>query len=220
MPLPKATRTEVLAYAQAHLPAERWHVEFFDFVADARLRGHLGKEYWAARCIYKFLEGVQASASLQRAQVKLQVLQYASIYEAVLHYLLFSKYPDTPEVRALCETTRRVNIAVSRDLRARLVAQTRVPDGELVVMRATTDAADITKIRFDTKAETALALGLLSPALRDDIVKVFSARNAIHIHAEIKKNLNYQLDLSRKAYRRMQPLKRQVVERLTLDGRL
>lgn len=87
-------------------------------------------------------------------------------------------------------------------------------------MRATTAAADISKIRFDVKAGTAASLGLVTPSLRDDLVEVFSARNAIHLHAEIKKNLNYQLDLSRKAYRRMQPLKNQVVARLAVDGRL
>jgi hypothetical protein len=55
----------------------------------------------------------------------------------------------------------------------------------------------------------------MADALRDEVVEVFSARNAIHVHAEIRKSLDYQLDLSRKAYRRMQLLKRQVVERST-----
>jgi hypothetical protein len=220
MPLPKVTRTEVLSYAAAHIPDEAWHVHFFDFVSDPRLRGQLGKEYWAARCVYKMLEGVQASGSLLRTQVKVQVLQYASLYEAVLHYLLFTKYADAPAVQVLTQTTHRVNVAISQDLRARLVKQTKVPVGELVVMRATPTDADITKIRFDVKAATATSLGLVSISLRDDLVEVFSARNAIHLHAEIKKNLNYQLDLSRKAYRRMKPLKNQVVARLTADGRL
>ncbi len=220
MPLPKTTRADVLTYASAHIPDEDWHVEFFSFVADTRLRGQLGKEYWAARSIYKMLEGVQASGSLQRAQVKLQVLQYASLYEAVLHYLLFAKYQDTAEVRALTEGTHRTNVAVSRDLRAKLTATTRVPDAELVVMRVTAAEADITKIRFDAKAAAAAALGLVTEPLRKDLVEVFSARNAIHLHAEIRKNLQYQLELSRKAYRRMQPLQRQVVARLTTDGRI
>ena len=44
MPLPKTTRTEITDYAAAHIPNEEWHVQYFDFVADARLRRQLGKE--------------------------------------------------------------------------------------------------------------------------------------------------------------------------------
>jgi len=65
----------------------------------------------------------------------------------------------------------------------------------------------ITTIRFDAKAQAAANFGLITTTLRDDLVEVFSARNAIHLHAEINKNLNYQLELSKKAYRRMQPLR-------------
>ncbi len=100
------------------------------------------------------------------------------------------------------------------------MTQTRVPDVELVVMRETIGVADITKIRFDAKAAVAQRLGLVTADLRDDLVEVFSARNAIHLHAEIRKNLRYQLDLSIKAYRRMQPLREQIVARLTKDGKL
>ena len=202
------------------MPNENWHVDFFDFVADLSLRQRLGQEYWAARCIYKLLESVQASGSLQRAQIKVQVLQYASMYEAVLHYVLFERYQHTPEVRALGESPHRVKVAVSRELRVKLVTQTGVPDKELVVTRETVGVADITKIRFDTKAAVAERLGLVTADLRGDLVEVFSARNAIHLHAEIRKNLKYQLNLSMKAYRRMQPLREQIVARLTKDGRL
>ena len=220
MPLPNSTRDEVLGYAKAHIPDAKWHVDFFDFVGNQALRRRLGKEYWAARCVYKMLEGVRATGSLRRTQVKLQVLLYASIYEAVLHYVLFTKYKTAPQVRKLGENTRRVKVSVSRDLRAKLVAQTRIVDTELVVTRETPGVADITKIRFDVKAETAHALGLVTAGLRDDLIEVFSARNAIHLHAEIRKGLKYELELSKKAYRRLMPFRQQVRDQLTRDGKL
>jgi len=43
-------------------------------------------------------------------------------------------------------------------------------------------------------------------------------RNAIHIHAEIRKSLDYQIDLSKKAYKRMQPFKHQVVSGMSARG--
>lgn len=220
MPLPVSTRNEIIGYAQRDLPEETWFLDYFDFVTDTNLRKRLGAEFWSARLIYKLLESVRAMGGLQRAQIKLQVLQYASMYEAILHYLLFHVYHDTAVVRALMESPRRTKVAVSRELRAKLVLQTNIPESQLVVSRETVGKTDVTKIRFDAKAQTAVELGLITEALRDDLVEVFSARNAIHLHAEIKKNLNYQLELSKKAYRRMQPLKKQIVARLRSDGRI
>ncbi|WP_199173723.1 hypothetical protein [Comamonas sp. 26] len=74
------------------------------------------------------------------------------------------------------------------------------------------------KVRFDKKAECAAALGLIEDWLKDELIEFYEARNAIHIHAEIRKSLNYQLDLSKRAYLRMQPFKEQVSAALTARG--
>jgi hypothetical protein len=128
VPLPPATRNQIIEYAERDLSQESWFVDYFDFVTDTGLRKRLGAEFWSARLIYKLLESIGAAGSLLRAQIKLQVLQYASMYEALLHYLLFHVYHNTAEVRALMESPHRAKVAVSRELRAKLVAQTRVRD--------------------------------------------------------------------------------------------
>jgi hypothetical protein len=69
-------------------------------------------------------------------------------------------------------------------------------------------------VRFDKKAECATTLGLIEPWLRDELIEFYEARNAIHIHAEIRKSLDYQLDLSKRAYWRMQPFKEQIMAAL------
>lgn len=74
---------------------------------------------------------------------------------------------------------------------------------------------DISKVRFDKKADCAEALGLIAPWLKDEIIEFYEARNAIHIHAEIKKSLAYQLDLSKRAYMRMEPFIDQITENFT-----
>jgi hypothetical protein len=43
-----------------------------------------------------------------------------------------------------------------------------------------------------------------------EIIEISEARNAIHIHAETRKGLDYQLDLSKRAYLRMEPFIDQV----------
>jgi hypothetical protein len=74
------------------------------------------------------------------------------------------------------------------------------------------------QVRFDKKTDCAVELGLIKSSLRDDLVDFYEARNAIHLHAEIKKNLNYQLELSKRAYRRLKPFKEQICTRLTELG--
>ncbi|WAG12385.1 hypothetical protein NRZ32_04400 [Aeromonas dhakensis] len=73
---------------------------------------------------------------------------------------------------------------------------------------------DVTKVRFDKKADCAFQLGLIDEWLKDYLVEIYEARNAIHIHAEIRKSLDYQLELSRNAYRRMRPFIDQIKTRL------
>ena len=67
-----------------------------------------------------------------------------------------------------------------------------------------------TKVRFDRKAEYACSLGIIEPLLRDELIEFYEARNSIHIHAEIRKGLSYELYLSKRSYRRMQLFKEQV----------
>jgi hypothetical protein len=74
-------------------------------------------------------------------------------------------------------------------------------------------------VRFDRKAECAFQLGFIEDWLRDDLIEFYEARNSIHIHAEIRKSLKYQLDLSRDAYRRLQPFKEQISSKLADLGR-
>ncbi len=68
-----------------------------------------------------------------------------------------------------------------------------------------------TKVRFDKKAECAQALGIIEEWLATELIEFYEARNAIHIHAEIRKSLAYEIDLARRAYMRLQPLKEQII---------
>lgn len=88
-------------------------------------------------------------------------------------------------------------------------------DGKKIIPTyLSTGRTDESKVRFDKKAECATTLGLIKPWLKDELIEFYEARNAIHIHAEIRKSLDYQLDLSKRAYLRMQPFKEQIVAAL------
>ena len=99
----------------------------------------------------------------------------------------------------------------------------------MIEKRRNPNSKDKPDIRFDEKCRTAEKLGLLHTFvdkegnevnLLNEIIEIYSNRNGIHIIAEQRKNIQYELDLSKKAYRRMKPFIAQLKEKLEADGKI
>lgn len=156
MPLPESTRSEVVNYALADLPGDlAWHVSYFDFIGDSDLRGRLGQEFYAARCLYKLWEGLrideqwarQAQVQLQ-LQLQLQVQQYASIYEASVHHLLFVEAADEPIVQRLNEYRALVQRLLPGHIMDRIRRLDAEDANDIVGAVLATRRAQESKIRF------------------------------------------------------------------------
>lgn len=208
------TKTAVEAYINGHLADWNWHKDRFDFISDSTLRDRLADEFISTRYVYKLLEGMAADAWLLRAQIRLQVLSYASIYEAVIHHILFDNLSGNPDVQALTEFKMKKEISIPASKRAVLESALEHDGKEIIPTYEGIGRTDTTKVRFDRKAECAEKLGLIESWLKDEVVEFYEARNAIHIHAEIRKSLAYQLDLSKRAYMRMEPFVDQIKSNL------
>lgn len=204
------TKNIIKTYVAAHVANEAWHVAYFDFIGDKSLAQRLGEEFISTRYIYKILEGLEADDWMLRSQIRLQIMSYASIYEAVLHYLLFDCLSKDPQVVALTEFPTKKQISIPPSQLA-ILEKHLVHDGKKIVPTyEAVGKTDESKVRFDRKAECAAFLGIINSSLKDELIEFYEARNAIHIHAEIRKSLQYQLELSRRAYLRMQPFKEQI----------
>lgn len=86
-----------------------------------------------------------------------------------------------------------------------------------------------TQVRFDDKCRTAESLGLIHKFVNDngmevdlpsEIIEIYSYRNGIHIIAEQRKGISYELDLSKRAYRRMRPFVDQLKKKLVEDRKI
>lgn len=198
-------------YARKHIADEDWHKSFFNFIDDGKLAIRLGEEFLAARYIYKLLEGLEADNWLKRAQIRLQILSYASIYEAALHHILFVNEYDNQNVVALTKSTAKKEISIPAK-KLEILNEHLEHDGKKIIpMYEAVKKTDKSKVRFDKKAECAHTIGIIEESLKDELVEFYDARNAIHIHAEIRKGLDYEIDLSKRAYQRMQPFRDQVI---------
>ncbi|MGO1545599.1 MAG: hypothetical protein ACTHXA_14795 [Gulosibacter sp.] len=206
-------RSQTVEYARNDLAGDlAWHVSYFDFINDLERRDRLGQEFYAARYLYKLWESLRIDEPwATQSQVQLQVQQYASIYEASIHHLLFVEASNEPVVQRLSE----YRALVQRELPGHVMDRIRRLDAD--------DAEDIvgavhaprrtqeSKIRFDSKVAAAVDLGMINEGLGHEIAGYYTARNYIHIHAELRQeDFEWQIAFARDAYRRLKPFKEQV----------
>jgi len=200
-------------YARGDLPPREWFTDYFDFIRDPSLRERLSEEFYTTRYVYKLLEGLAVQRELQAAQVRLQVLQYASIYEAILHHLLFDVLKTEPRVQEMPFFQSLKKYSVPPAMRGTL-AELIHDDHQMVPAYYSKSQVSPSKVRFDDKARCVRDLGLIDSAMCDDLIAIYNARNAIHLHAELRKGISWELELSRTAYRRHKPLREQIVRGL------
>lgn len=211
MAFEQSVKNQINQYVGAHIADDTWHIAYFDFIDEPHLAKRLGEEFISARYVYKLLEGLEANDWLLRAQIRMQILSYASIFEAVIHHILFDVLKTQPQVVALTEFTTKKQISIPLASLTFLEKHLEHHGKKIIPTYETTGKTDESKVRFDKKAECAEALGLIESGLKHELIEFYEARNAIHIHAEIRKSLDYQLDLSKRAYWRMQPFKDQII---------
>ena len=92
MPLTAATQKLVLNYCDRDLPNPKWFADYFNFIDSEPLKQRLASEFYSARYVYKLGEGLAVGGERLQAHVKFQIVQYASIYEAIIIHLLWSKF--------------------------------------------------------------------------------------------------------------------------------
>lgn len=206
-------------YVDSHMGNDAFYGGYFAFISDAELRKRLEDEFRSARYIYKMLEGVQAEGWKLNAQVRIQILLYASIYEAVLHHVLLSDYKDSSEVAKLMTYRHLKPININQELMGQ-IREKYSPDNEVKVFQVHTESQqDERKILFEDKAKTAQELGLIDEPMYTVVTEVYSLRNAIHLHAELRREITYHLDKSKEAYWKLQGFCHQIAARMKADGK-
>lgn len=201
MPLDHDLRTEILAYCARDLPEESWFYDEFDFIEDIELRKRLAQEFYVARYIYKLGEALLVDGDRLHAHVKFQIVQYASIYEAIIVHLLWGKFSEHSVLAEIQyhETFKNAG-KFPEDIN---VSNT---DGEeifLCVKRQ--EKTNPFSIKFDDKVNAAVKIGFVESSIGEEVKEFYRLRNAIHLETAVKKSINYELEQSQLAYLRMKP---------------
>lgn len=212
MAFPDQLKIDVENYINKHHPNQALWEQYFDieFVSDANLASRLVQEMMAVRTVYQLLEGLRAKNELLRAQTKIQIITYASIYEAVLHHVIFkTALKDTQDVIKLLTKEKYVKRSLPSP------HNNLTHNGEkILTMAKVTDIRDERYIKFEEILLVGKTLSLIDQSLYDDLLELYNLRNAIHIHAEIAKGVNYELQISKKAHKLLKPFKSQIIDGL------
>ena len=213
-------------YCNNPLADESWYENKFEFIEDGDLRKRLIEEFKSIRFAYKLYEGLEAKNENLIFEVRYQILAYASIYEAVIHYVLYNYYQNTTEFHNMQYHTVPTRMSFSEKQMEDVKRILSKPDEDLMIYHLQERKKDETQVRFDDKCRAAEALGLINVFTNEqkdtinlpaEIIEIYSYRNAIHLVAEQRKGIKYELELSKKAYRRMQPFIDQIIDRLKHD---
>lgn len=226
MPFSEELKTSIYDYCNNHLPGDDWYLEEFDFIEDLVLRKRIIEEFKGIRFAYKLYEGLDAIDENLIFEVRSQILAYASIFEAVIHYILYKYYKETPEFHSLQYHTVPTKMGYGEKRIDDVKRVLSWKGGELYIFHDQERKKDETQVRFDEKCKAAEALGLLHTFTNDqgetidlpsEIISIYGYRNAIHLIAERRKGISYELELSKKAYLRMRPFVDQIKSGLKRD---
>lgn len=226
MPLEEKIKNAVYDYCNNHLPDESWYEDEFEFIEDATFRNRIIEEFRGIRFAYKLYEGIEAKAENQIFEVRHQIFSYATIYEAVIHYVLYTYYDKTDAFHNLQYHTTLAKVDIPGSKLAILNKELSHDGKSIVPMYMKERKKDDSQIRFDDKCRTAEEIGLLYKFTNKDgeeidlpseIIEIYGYRNAIHLVAEQRKGIAYEPELSKRAYRRMRPFIDQIKSKLRDD---
>ncbi len=215
MAFPNKVKEEIREYVYGHLPDESWYDQhFYPFIKNTSLRDRLIVEFKNARVIYKIFEGIQAENELLLAQIKTQVIMYVSIQEAAINYVIFELLKDTMPVQSILFQDRLIQIMIPQNKLEKLKSTLNHDGKKILTYHLEKRAVDKTKIRFDQKINACFSLEIIDDALKTDLIKLYEYRNTVHLEAELRKNLDYNLNMGLLAFRRVEGLSIQLAENL------
>lgn len=196
MPFDEDVKKKIFEYCKRDLPSYELDAVKLAFIKNSELRAIVVREFNSIRFAYKLFEGLEADQDKLIFEIKLQLIGYASIYEAILTYVLEIYFSSDSDIDGFIKHQNQ--------------------NGH--------NQNPLSWMSFRKKVEIAKRLLLIKNFASNDtqeiidfgkeLCDIYDSRNSVHILAEYNNGQKYYLDLSKKAYWRMKPFVEQVTQRL------
>lgn len=205
MALPKERITEVIKYCNRDLVPDQnyspdnqyhneWFISYFSFLRDPQVEKQLGDAFYQARFVYKLMNALNLPLAKQKGIVKFQIVQYASICEAVLDLAIDRYFKEEAETEfSINEFVKHPN-AISAD--------TKITCGstQLVLCKTKHRKGDLRRTRVDFKTKFGVSKGLISQATKESYDSLYDRRNNIHILKAAKSEYTPRLKEAKEAF--------------------
>jgi hypothetical protein len=155
----------------------------FDFIEDSKLRRKLTKSYRETVFVKNLTEKLSINCSDAHPLNEIQIIHYASIYEAILDYILETYFAiETGDLLKCTKYTKRT-----------IPNEFKISDskGALFLCRQKEEIKRLVDVQFGDRVKKAVDLGLVDSCIQADIVKLYDYRNHIHILKASKNEHNY-----------------------------
>ena len=186
MSLPKERITEVDRYCNRDLVPDQdfspddqyhneWFISYFSFLHDPQVEEQLGDAFYQARFMYKLMNALNLPLAKQKGIVKFQIVQYASICEAVLDLAINRFFKEDAENEFSVNELVKYPNAISAD--------TKITCGntQLILCKTKHKKGDLRRTRVDFKTKFGVSKGLISQATKEGFDSLYDLRNNIHI---------------------------------------
>lgn len=211
MSLSKSTITEVIKYCNRDLVPDQdfdsdsqyhseWFVEYFSFLQDHKLELQLGDAFYQTRFIYKLMSALKLPLAKQKGIVKFQIIQYASICEAVLDAAIDRYFKEDASKDFSITILQRIPQAVSKNTRI-LIEYDKTP---LFLCKEKTVECDLKKVRIDDKTAFSVSKGLIKQNTSEAVKSLYDLRNNVHILKAVDRNYTPRLKEAKEAFELMQ----------------
>lgn len=175
-----------------------WFNDYFSFLGNSNLQKYLGEAYYQARFMYKLMNGLRLPIAKHKAIVRFQIIQYASICEAVLQAAIESFFKSEFEDKyAVIQLTKCHNA---------LSSSTKITyDNKTVYLcKEKKIKADIKRERIDHKTDFAVQHNIISAKTKKEFDSLYQSRNNIHILKAAQNNYTPKLKEAKEAFALMQ----------------
>lgn len=203
--LEKETITKIVSYCNRDLVPDEsyntndlypsdWFANYFSFVNKPKLQKQLGDAFYQARFMYKLMCALNFPLQKQRGIVKFQIIQYASICEAVLDTAITDFYKTEAEAEFGVVELHKENGIFAADVKL-------TKNGMVVyTCKEKKKKGDLKRTRVDFKTQFAVKKGLLSQSLKERLDILYELRNNVHILKAAETEYNPKLREARDAF--------------------
>ena len=183
MALDKKLITQVIGFCNRDLVSDEqfksgatpypinWFTDYFSFLENPKLQKYLGE----ARFLYKLMNGLRLPIAKHRAIVRFQIIQYASICEAILQAAIETFYKSEFEEKYAVIQMIKCQNALSTSTKITF------ENKNVYLCKEKKIKADIKRERIDHKTEFAVDHNIISSATKISFDSLYDSRNNIHI---------------------------------------